>query len=95
MCEGYGKVAVITKGPLLFESIIGRPLPCTVAVAREKLSNYRGTDAGALSMFVRNLAKNLDSTPCPWCGGSGVRFALQQLTPEEYAAERAHDDDKP
>lgn len=94
-CEGYGRVAIITKGPKLFESLIGRPLPCTFAVARQKLVNYRGDDAGALSMFVRNLADNLDTTACPWCRGTGVAWTLQQLTPEEAAAYRAEEDAKP
>lgn len=88
-CKGNGRVAIIISGPHIFGSIIGTPLPCTHTEARRKLLNYRGNDGGVLSALVRSLAKSVDTTSCPWCKGSGVAWALQQLTPEEAAAFRA------
>jgi hypothetical protein len=87
-CEGYKRVAVITKGRKLFEGLINKPLPMTFAKAREHLRTYKGRDAGALSMFVRELANNLDTVPCPWCEATGIAFTLQQLSPEEAAQAR-------
>jgi hypothetical protein len=90
-CKGYGRVAIITHGPQLFASIIGIPLPCTHIEARQKLANYRGNDGRVLTALVRGLARDVDTTSCPWCNGSGVAWSLQQLTPEEDAAIRAEE----
>lgn len=92
-CEGYRRVAIITSGPSLFDDLLRKPLPMTFAKAREQLSSYRGDDGGALTMFVRDLARNLDTTPCPWCNATGISYAIRQLTPEEAAALRAEERD--
>lgn len=91
-CEGYKRVAIITKGPRLFGEIIGKPLPMTFAKARETFGNYKGTDAGALTMLVRQLGQNLETRPCPWCKATGISYSIQQLTPEEAAVSRAQEE---
>lgn len=88
-CEGYGRVAIITSGPRLFEGWIRKPLPMTYAKAKQWLVNYKGNDGGALTILTRDLANNLDTIGCPWCGSSGISCTLQQLTPEEAVKERA------
>jgi len=75
-CEGYGRVAVIKSGPRLFGDIYNKPLAVTYAKAHKMLSEYRGSDAGALSMFVNNLARNLEVMPCPNCKATGIAFTL-------------------
>jgi len=75
-CEGYGRVAMITHGPRLFGDIYNKPLAVTYAKAHKMLSEYRGSDAGALSMFVNNLARNLEVMPCPNCKATGIAFTL-------------------
>lgn len=91
-CEGYKRVAIITRGPPLLEQLVGKPIPMTFIRARKLLANYRGSDAGSLTMFVRELAHNLDTRPCPWCRATGVAYAMQQLTPEEAARIRAEEE---
>lgn len=88
-CKGQKRVAIIKSGPKLFQDVIGRPLELTYAEARYRLRNYKGKDAGALTMLVRELANNLDSMPCPWCDATGISYTLQQLTPEEKAREES------
>jgi hypothetical protein len=92
-CEGYKRVAIIVKGPPLFDEVLRRPLPMTFAKARQQIMNYRGDDAGALTMVVRRLAAHLETTPCPWCSATGIAYAIQQLTPEEAAEVRAAEED--
>lgn len=94
-CEGYKRVAIITHGPKLFDGVIGKPLPMTFAKAYEYLSKYKGKDAGALTMLVRNLRKDLNTTPCPWCKGTGITAVLRQLTPEEAAEFREKEGSNP
>jgi len=91
-CEGYKRVATITTGPMLFESVLRKPLPLTFAKAKKVLSEYKGNDAGALTMLVRQLARNLNTMPCPWCNATGIAYVLQQLTPEEAAALKVKDE---
>lgn len=97
-CEGYKRVAIITEGGLLFEDGLRKPLPMTYAKARKMLTEYRGTDAGVLSMMVNDLAHHLDTVACPWCNATGIEYTVQQLTDEEAAIERAKEaeaDDAP
>ena len=75
-CEGYGRVALITRGPQLFGDIFNKPLAVTYAQAHKMLSEYRGRDAGALSMLINNMARNLEVAPCPHCKGTGIAFTL-------------------
>lgn len=75
-CEGYKRVAVLTHGPPLFGNIYNKPMAVTYAKARELLQNYKGGDAGALTMLVKRMARNLDTAPCPHCNATGIAYTL-------------------
>lgn len=82
-CEGTGEVAIIRQGPAMFADMVGEPIDCTPTKMRERLRAYKGTDAGALTMIVRNLARHVTSTSCPTCLGTGNSYTLQQLDRRE------------
>jgi len=75
-CEGYKRVAIITKGPLLMEEFgfIDRPCHVTYAKARTLLLEYEGK--GMTTYLVRRLAQHLDTTPCPDCNATGIAYTL-------------------
>lgn len=91
-CEGYKRVAIITKGSPLFKDFLNKPLPATWNKTRQALRSYKGKHRGMTTFLVRELANNLDTTPCPWCRATGVVCTLQQLTPEEAAELRVQEE---
>ena len=48
-----------------------RPMQVPVEEARHLLLFYKGDDAGAMTMLVRNLGDTVVGTICPSCGGGG------------------------
>jgi len=75
-CEGYKRVAYLKNGPKLFGDIYGKPMHVTFAKARKILTEYDGSDAGAVSWLVNGLAKNLDTMECPHCDATGIAYTL-------------------
>jgi hypothetical protein len=75
-CEGYKRVAIITRGSLLMEEfgLIKRPCSVTYAKARTLLMEYEGK--GMLTHLIRDLVRNLDTTPCPDCNATGIAYTL-------------------
>ena len=75
-CEGYKRVAVLRRGPPLFGDIYNKPMAVTYAKARKLLQEYKGGDAGAVTMLVKRLVAHLDTAPCPHCNATGIAYTL-------------------
>ena len=88
-CDDMGEVGILSASNVLFSSIgLRANVPMSVSPRRARVLIEGFDDGTGVGVFVRQLASNVASTPCPNCANAKLTVEPVEVRPDGTAVGR-------